>query len=241
MTSSNSESTPDPRQERTIELIATVAHEIRSPLTTIKGFTKTLLDRWDRLDDATKIEMLKAINDDADRVTRILTELLDVSRLEAGKLSLHLRPVDVYELASDVIDVLRERSATHRIDLTGTHLEVMGDPDKLRQVLTNFLENAQKYTAGGAITVVCSAVDGFGTVAVTDEGPGVPPEMTERIFEKFARRDVPGTPSGTGLGLYICKGLIEAQGGEIGLRLSGAGSTFWFRLVVAPPLRGGRP
>src|ERR687892_1620550 len=90
-------------EARTVELIATVSHEIRSPLTTIKGFTKTLLDRWERLDDDIKLDMLRAINDDADRVTRILTELLDVSRIEAGKLTLHLQPVDVRELAAEVI------------------------------------------------------------------------------------------------------------------------------------------
>jgi signal transduction histidine kinase len=223
----------DPREERTIELIATVSHEIRSPLTTIKGFTKTLLDRWSRLDDDTKIEMLKAINDDADRVTRILTELLDVSRLETGKLSLHLRPVDIGQLARDVIVVLSPRSTKHSIELDGDDVEVMGDPDKLRQVLTNFIENAQKYTDGGTITVNCAAKGKLGIVSVSDEGPGVPPDMVERVFEKFARRELPGSPTGTGLGLYICRGLIEAQGGEIGLRLEDGGSTFWFHLPVA--------
>jgi signal transduction histidine kinase len=224
---------PDPTEERTIELIATVSHEIRSPLTTIKGFTKTLLDRWDRLDDETKIEMLKAINDDADRVTRILTELLDVSRLEAGKLSLHLRPVDVHELASEVISKLGDRSENHRVELKGPVVEVMADPDKLRQVLANFIENAQKYTDGGTITVACSTTATVGTVAVSDEGPGVPPDLVDRVFDKFARREMPGSPTGTGLGLYICRGLVQAQGGEIGLRLEGNGSTFWFSLPTA--------
>lgn len=103
--------------ERTVELIATVSHEIRSPLTTIKGFTKTLLDRWDRLDDGTKLEMLAAINADADRVTRILSELLDVSRLEAGRLALHLRPVNACDVAEEVVSVLAPRSETHEVVL----------------------------------------------------------------------------------------------------------------------------
>jgi signal transduction histidine kinase len=219
----------DPREERTIELIATVSHEIRSPLTTIKGFTKTLLDRWDRLSDEIKLEMLAAINDDADRVTRILTELLDVSRLEAGKLPLHLVHVELRELAEEVVHTLAGRSDRHKVELVaGDPVEVVADREKLRQVLTNFIENAQKYTEGGTIRVVCRADDGWAFVEVADDGPGVPAEMFGRIFEKFARRDLPGSPTGTGLGLYICKGLIEAQGGDIGLRIVGPGSTFWF-------------
>jgi signal transduction histidine kinase len=223
-----------PSESSAIELIATVSHEIRSPLTTIKGFTKTLLDRWERLNDDIKLEMLRAINDDADRVTRILTELLDVSRLEAGKLTLHLQPVDVRELAGEVIDVLGERSDKHKVVLApGDDVEVRGDPDKLRQVLTNFIENAQKYTAGGTITVVCRGEEGWGIVAVADEGPGVPQDVLGTVFEKFARRDLPGSPTGTGLGLYICRGLIEAHGGDIGLFLANGGSTFWFSVGLA--------
>jgi signal transduction histidine kinase len=219
----------EPSESSAIELIATVSHEIRSPLTTIKGFTKTLLDRWERLNDDIKLEMLRAINDDADRVTRILTELLDVSRLEAGKLTLHMQPVDVRELAGEVIDVLGERSEKHKVVLApGDDVEVRGDPDKLRQVLTNFIENAQKYTEGGTITVVCRAEERWGIVAVADEGPAVPHDALGTIFEKFSRRDMPGTPTGTGLGLYICRGLIEAHGGDIGLFLANGGSTFWF-------------
>lgn len=224
----------DPNEERTIELIATVSHEIRSPLTTIKGFTKTLLDRWERLDDDIKLDMLRAINDDADRVTRILTELLDVSRIEAGKLSLHLQPVDVRDLAAQVVDRLGDRSERHVVVLGGGTgpVEVAGDPDKLRQVLTNFIENAQKYSEGGTVTVSCRADSGWGIVQVADQGPAVPKEMLGRIFEKFARRELPGSPTGTGLGLYICRGLIEAQGGDIGL-ITDAGSTFWFALPLA--------
>jgi len=224
----------EPSDQSAIELIATVSHEIRSPLTTIKGFTKTLLDRWGRLDDDIKLEMLRAINDDADRVTRILTELLDVSRLEAGKLALHLQPVDVRALASDVIDAVGGRSEKHTVVLAeGDEVEVRGDPDKLRQVLTNYIENAQKYTDGGTITVSARGEEGWGIVAVADEGPSVESEFLGRIFEKFARRDNPGSPTGTGLGLYICRGLIEAHGGDVGVFLANGGSTFWFCVGLA--------
>lgn len=220
-------------EERTVELIATVSHEIRSPLTTIKGFTKTLLDRWERLADETKLDMLRAIDADADRVTRILTELLDVSRIEAGTLTLHRRTVDVCALAGEVVNELEDRSESHRVGLSAMgSVEVFGDPDKLRQVLTNFIENAQKYTDGGTITVGCRTEDGWGEVRVSDEGEGVAGGLAADIFEKFSRREIPGSPSGTGLGLYICKGLVEAHGGEIGAEenAQGHGSTFWFRI-----------
>lgn len=234
MSSRGAAGAPKPDEERTIELIATVSHEIRSPLTTIKGFTKTLLDRWDRLTDDIKLEMLQAINADADRVTRILTELLDVSRLEAGKLALHVQPVRIAELAQEVVDVLSERSEKHKVTLTGQiDATLSGDPDKIRQVLVNFIENAQKYTDGGMITVSCTRADDWVTVSVSDEGPAVPPDMVEFVFEKFARRELPGSPTGTGLGLYISRGLIQAQGGEIGLEPVNGGSRFWFRLPAA--------
>ncbi len=223
------------REAKTVELIATVSHEIRSPLTTIKGFTKTLIDRWDRLSDETKRDMLLAINADADRVTRLLTELLDVSRLEAGRLTLHRRPIDLRELAGGTGEDLAGRSARHVVRLVpGEPVGVFGDPDKLRQVVTNFIENALKYTDEGTVTVTCSLDDEWGRVAVSDEGPGIPSRRQGELFEKFSRHDVPGAPSGTGLGLYICKGLIEAHDGRIGVAASeGEGSTFWFEIPAA--------
>jgi signal transduction histidine kinase len=224
--------------ERTVELIATVSHEIRSPLTTIKGFTRTLIDRWDRLADETKLDMLRAMDADADRVTRILNELLDVSRIEAGILNLHRRPLELRELSSEVIETLGKRSERHVVELApGSETEVFGDPDKLRQVLTNFIENAQKYTDTGAITVTCIAEgDEGGMVRVSDQGDGIPADDIPHLFEKFARRDSPGSPTGTGLGLYICKGLVEAHGGAIGAESSmGVGSTFWFRIPKRAP------
>lgn len=226
---------PEQEDPKTVELIATVSHEIRSPLTTIKGFTKTLLDRWDRLTDDTKRDMLLAINADADRVTRLLTELLDVSRLEAGKLTLHKRPVDLRELAAETVEKIAGRSDRHEVTITGDDLlEVMGDPDKLRQVVANFVENALKYTEGGRVTVTLAHDAGWGRLAVTDSGPGIPERRQKAIFEKFTRHEVPGSPSGTGLGLYICKGLIEAHGGRIGVTSSeDSGSTFWFEIALA--------
>lgn len=226
------------RRDSTAEIIATVSHEIRSPLTTIKGFTKTIIDRWDRLSDEAKLDMLHAVNADADRVTRLLTELLEISRLEAGRLSLQIGRIDVRELATEVVAELGGRSERHTVRLQdGEALEVRGDRDKLRQVLTNFIENALKYTEGGAVTVTCVREDRWGRVAVSDSGRGIPGRQLAGLFEKFARQEHAGAPSGTGLGLYICRGLVEAHGGEIGASSEeGSGSTFWFRVPLAAEL-----
>jgi signal transduction histidine kinase len=218
--------------DSTAEIIATVSHEIRSPLTTIKGFTKTLIDRWDRLPDDIKLDMLRAVNADADRVTRLLTELLEVSRLEAGRLQLHFQRVDLRELCESVVNDLAARSESHALRLDdGGDVVVRADPDKLLRVLTNLVENAQKYTDSGDVVVAYRADGDWAETTVTDQGAGIPAAQQAKIFDKFARRELAGAPSGTGLGLYIAKGLIEAHGGEMGLvSKEGIGSTFWFRV-----------
>jgi hypothetical protein len=223
------------RPDSTAEIIATVSHEIRSPLTTIKGFTKTLIDRWDRLSDETKIDMLRAVNEDADRVTRLLTELLEVSRIEAGKLQLHLQLVEIRELAQSVVTQMATRSEKHTVRLAdGADVTARADPEKLRQVLNNLVENALKYTDEGEVVVSCAAITGWAEVSVSDEGAGIPSSQQQGLFEKFARREMAGAPSGTGLGLYISKGLIDAHKGEIGVTSKeGEGSTFWFRVPLA--------
>jgi signal transduction histidine kinase len=136
----------------------------------------------------------------------------------------------------EVAGALAGRSDKHQIVLdkpADEHVEVIADSDKVRQVLMNLIENAQKYANEGTITVSCSLDDGYGTFTVTDLGPGVPPDLEAKIFEKFSRRELPGSPSGTGLGLYISKGLVEAQGGEIGAVFDDSSSRFWFRLPLA--------
>lgn len=220
------------------ELISTVSHEIRSPLTSVKGFTKTLLDRWDRFDDDMKKEMLQAVNSDADRVTRLLGELLDISRMEAGRLRLRPERVDIHELAYKVAGKLNERSERHTLEVRFPKSipKVFADPDKVEQVLTNLVENAQKYTAGGTVTIAGRRAGGTVVVRVQDQGEGIPASQIPRLFRKFARRERAGSPTGTGLGLFICKGLIEAHGGTLAATSRmGEGSVFAFSLPISGP------
>lgn len=223
---------------RTVELISTVSHEIRSPLTSIKGFTKTLLNRYDRFDDDLKKEMLAAANTDADRVTRLLGELLDISRLETGRLKLRPKRFDLVELLTDIAGKAQAETESHEVVVEAPEeLPLFADPDKMKQVLTNLLENALKYTDEGTVRVEASADGHWATVAVSDQGDGIPEPQLKRLFRKFYRRERAGQPSGTGLGLYICRGLVEAHHGKIDVASSeGEGTTFTVRIPVDPDI-----
>ncbi len=221
------------------DLISTVSHEIRSPLTSVKGFTSTLLHRWERFTDEQKRAMLETINFDADRVTRLLGELLDVSRLEAGRLELKRQEVDIAEIAVEVITRVsrREEAEGHHLtaDFAGSFPKVTADPGKIEQVLTNLVENAVKYATPGNVVVTGADLDRHAVVRVQDQGPGIEPKHIPHVFTKFYRRGMGERHSGTGLGLYICKGIVEAHGGEIWIeRSSSEGTTFAFTLPKDP-------
>jgi PAS domain S-box-containing protein len=215
------------------DLISTVSHEIRSPLTSVKGFTSTLLAKWDRFTDEQKKVMLQTVNYDADRVTRLLGDLLDVSRLEAGRLELRRQEVDLAAIATDAVMRLRLSAEEHRLEVLfpPSFPKVVADPGRIEQVLVNLIENALKYSRPGRITVSGSEDADAVTVRVADEGDGIPPEHLPHIFTKFYRRGAGERRSGTGLGLYICKGIIEAHGGRLFVERSGPeGTVFAFTL-----------
>jgi len=218
------------------EVISAVAHELRSPLTSVKGFTSTLLHRWDRFDDETKKHLLVTIESDADRVTRLIGELLDVSRIEAGRLELRRYPIDIAEIARKVTGRLAPTTDAHTLSMAfpDSFPAVYGDPDKLEQVLTNLVENAVKHTEKGEVTVSGVVEDSRVRVSVADRGDGIPKEHRLAVFGKFFRRGRHGSPSGTGLGLFISKGLVEAHGGRIWVEEhNGGGAVFTFTLPVA--------
>ncbi len=231
------------RTERShAELIATVAHELRSPLTSVKGFTATLLAKWARFTDDQKKLMLETVDADANRVTRLIAELLDISRIDTGRLEVRRQLVDI-EAA------VRHRVAAHiaagvpadrfRVRVGGPLPALWADPDKLQQVLSNLMENAVRHGEGTVIIDVAPSSsprerDGAGTaVTVSDEGPGIPEESMGRVFTRFWRGNRRG---GTGLGLYIVKGIVEAHGGTITVsRAPGGGAQFRFILPVGAP------
>lgn len=218
-----------------IEIVSTVAHELRSPLTSVKGYTSLLLSRWDRIGDEQKKEMLQQVNHDADRVNRLITELLDISRLETDRLVLRREMVDLVALVSAVID--KVRFAYPEIEATVTFdpgfPEVYADPDKLHQVLTNLVENACKYASPKAMTIKGERDAEDVAVSVTDSGEGIPAEDLAQVFTKFFRREL-GRPTGSGLGLWISRGLVEAHGGRlVATSVAGEGTTFSFNLPLA--------
>lgn len=220
------------------ELISTVAHELRSPLTSVKGFTATLLAKWDKFNDEQKIVMLQTVNADADRVTRLLTDLLDVSRIDAGRLELRRQVIDIdaavrKSFAAHV--AAGEPDERFLLETTGDLPEMWADPDKVDQVIGNLVENALKYGSGTVRVRIDAQADAV-TVTVTDEGEGIPDDMLARVFTKFWRRPDGGRRNGTGLGLYIVKGLVEAHGGEIvASRATTGGAQFRFILPAGAP------
>lgn len=231
------------RQERDrADLVSTVAHELRSPLTSVKGFTATLLAKWHRFNDDQKRVMLETVNADADRVTRLITELLDVSRIEAGRLEMHRQVVDLADEARKVIAgrvAAGDPEDRFRLEVRGALPEMWLDPDKVDQILGNLVENAVRHGAGTVSIVMepVAAPDAHGAaVSVSDEGEGIPPEAAQRVFRQFWRGPGGNRRGGTGLGLYIVKGLVEAHGGTIAVRRApGGGAEFRFTVPAGAP------
>ncbi|MFM9367779.1 ATP-binding protein [Streptomyces sp. Da 82-17] len=225
------------RTERShAELIATVAHELRSPLTSVKGFTATLLAKWERFTDDQKKLMLETVDADANRVTRLIAELLDISRIDSGRLEVRRQPVDIGAAVGRHVQAhVAAGSPADRFLVRVRHPlpDLWADPDKIDQVLSNLLENAVRH-GEGTVTIDVEPADSAGTtVTVSDEGPGIPEESMNRVFTRFWRGSKRG---GTGLGLYIVKGIVEAHGGTITVgRGPAGGAEFRFTLPVAAP------
>ncbi|MEO7268690.1 MAG: ATP-binding protein [Knoellia sp.] len=197
-------------------LISTIAHELRSPLTGVKGFSSTLLRRWDQFSEEQRITMLEAIDSDADRLTRLITDLLDVSRIDTGKLRIHEVPVDTAAMLTRHV----ERAVAGGHDADGFTVtvesgaeEIYADSDRMDQVLSNLVENAIRHRQSNVVLSaaphVADGVRGV-VISVTDDGPGIPAEQRRAVFGRFWHGP---SGTGTGLGLYIVKGVIEAHGG----------------------------
>jgi len=223
--------------------VSTVSHELRTPLTSIKGFISTLIqDAEGFYDKDTVHEFYTIIDQECDRLTRLISDLLNVSRIEAGRaLDLNPRPVQLSELVDKVVAAQKSYTSKHEfaIDMEPDLPVIVADMDKVDQILTNLTSNAVKYSPnGGIITVSGRKSDGMVRLSVTDQGTGIPKEHLDRIFDRFHRVDNRDTRKvgGTGIGLYLVKHLVEAHGGKIWVESEvGKGSSFIFELPKCPP------
>jgi two-component system, OmpR family, sensor histidine kinase KdpD len=218
-------------------LLNSVSHDLRTPLASIKASASSLLDQEVNWSDAERDEFLTTINDEVDRLTHLVHNLLDMSRIEAGALDPRLVESSVAEVVGPV--VRRARAASRQrvdVDVPDELAPVLVDPVRLDQVLTNLLDNARSYAAGSPVQVVARQAAGTVELRVVDHGPGIPGPEQERIFDQFYRLKGGGRrPEGTGMGLAICRGIVEAHGGRLRVETTpGGGATFVLTLPVSP-------
>lgn len=218
------------------EFVSMVSHEFRTALVGIQGFSEILMEESTGQDEVKSLA--GDIFNDAQRLNRMITEMLDLDRMEAGKIRLAPRPVDVNGLVRDVVERAQASSDEHaiRAELDEALPIITADPDRIVQVVSNLLSNAVKYSPDGGEVLVSTAIqDGSVRVAVTDHGVGIAPENMSKVFGRYERFESNRTSKvvGTGLGLAICRQIIELHGGRIWVDSRvGAGSTFQFTVPV---------
>jgi two-component system phosphate regulon sensor histidine kinase PhoR len=218
------------------EFVANVSHELRTPLSMIKGYAETLLDgAKDNPEVATKF--LQTIDRNARRLDLLIQDLLAISALESGRVTLNLQPVTLRELVEKVFADFKSRAAARQIQFVNElpELTVRGDSDRLEQVLGNLADNAVKYGRDGGTVNIGGRVaeNGMVEVFVQDDGPGIPAEALERVFERFYRVDKARSreQGGTGLGLAIVKHIVQSHGGAVWAKSeAGRGTTFFLTL-----------
>lgn len=226
------------------QLLSTVSHELRTPLASIKGFATTLLRDDVDWDDESRREFLSIIDEESDRLTELIGNLLDMSRVEAGALRMEVEPTPLRPLIEETANEFQMMTHNYQflVMLPSRLPAVMADPRRTRQVLRNLVENAVKYTPqAGPITIAAQVIPGFVQISVTDQGIGIEAEQLESIFDRFYQVDSASTRKvgGSGLGLSICKAIIEAHGGRIWAESQPrAGSTFHFTLPQADSIQG---
>ena len=217
------------------DLVATVAHELRSPLTGVKGFVTTLLSKWDRLNDEQKKLMLTTVSTDAERLSRLITELLDVARIDTGRLPLYPREIDAIPVLDRVADSVRAgTSRTITTHHAAPSAAAFADPDKFVQVVTNLVDNAVRH-GEGEVTLTSEPGPLGLRITVDDQGEGIPEALRDRVFTKFWKH---GTRGGSGLGMYIVNGLVRVHGGELAIQDAPAGGA---RIVIDWPAQDRRP
>ena len=222
------------------EFVSLASHELRTPMTAIQGSISTILDGYAGEINPQAKEFLTAAYNENDRLIRLVNNLLNISRIEAGRLVFELKPLDFNQIAHTVVANLqmaaKEKGLTLSYTATQTPLSVRVDEDKLKEVLVNLVGNALKFTHKGGVTINTSVKDTLLIVNVTDTGSGIAQKDQELLFKKFSqvKGDYAKQTGGTGLGLYICKKIVEGMGGTVWLSSQlGQGSTFSFSLPIA--------
>jgi len=220
-------------------LMANVSHELRTPLASIKGFASTLLQPDVEWTEEEQRDFIQSIDQEADRLTRIISDLLDMSRLEAGALKLEKRNYRIAEILESVSRRLANLTERHQLEIkVSPELPpVFIDEMRIGQVLTNLVENATKFSReGSTITIEAQLSKEQIVVSVADRGLGIPAELMDKVFDRFYQTEgvVTGRRKGTGLGLSICRGIIEVHGGKIWVESRvGQGSKFSFSLPIS--------
>src|ERR1051325_11068063 len=221
------------------EFVANVSHELRTPLTLIKGFVETLLDGAKNDPDANE-RFLKTIDKHTDRLTFLIEDLLTISRLESDQVVLNQQPIQLREFAQHILDDLQSRAAERKVifhNEVPDNIEALADADRLQQALFTLIDNAVKYGRSvGSVWVTARVEGGMIEACVRDNGPGIPSESVDRVFERFYRVDKARSreQGGTGLGLAIVKHIIQSHRGEVWLKSEvGQGSAFYFTLPSA--------
>jgi two-component system phosphate regulon sensor histidine kinase PhoR len=220
------------------EFVANVSHELRTPLSLIKGYVETLLDGAKDNPEVTA-KFLQTIERNADRLKFLIEDLLTISELESGRVRLNLQVVALRPAVDKVLDDLKVRTGAKNMNLFNRtpELSLRADSNRLEQILGNLIDNAIKYgRSNGNVTVGAqSTPDGYAEIMVSDDGPGIPPESLERIFERFYRVDKARSreQGGTGLGLSIVKHIVQTHGGKVWAKSEpGHGATFYFTMPL---------
>ncbi len=219
------------------DVVAVVSHDLKGPLQVVQIATRFLRNKSA---DADSIASLDRIDRARNGMAVLITDLLDMAKIEAGRFRVEPTPCETLAVVAEVVTFLKALAEVRSLRLEGAAVEdawILADRDRLFQVLANLLDNAIKLTpAGGTVSISTSINDGFARFAVRDAGPGIDPNILPHVFERYWQSPTSRRRGGSGLGLYIAKGLVEAHGGRIWVESTlGAGSTFSFTIPTTSP------